>query len=93
MSQGFCISDYVQSMAEEIFANGEMVFAKSPIDFKNKIEYYIKHPEKRESYINKGYMAVVNRHTYFHRVSKIFEELGMKNEKDNCLTLYKGMVK
>ena len=93
MSQGFCISDYVKSMAEEIFPNDEIVFAKSPMDFKNKIEHYIKHPEKREKHITKGYNCVLDRHTYFHRVAKIFEELGMKNEKDNCLTLYKGMIK
>ena len=93
MRQGFCISDHVQSMAEEIFTHDEIVFADSPIDFKNKIEHYIKHPEKREPYIANGYTSVVNKHTYFHRVAKMFKELGMKDEENYCLTLYKGMIK
>ena len=33
-SGGFCISDYVESMAEEVFNNGEVVFAKTVTDWR-----------------------------------------------------------
>ena len=84
MSQGFCISDYVKSMAEEIFPNDEIVFAKSPMDFKNKIEHYIKHPEKREKHITKrSYTYFAGNYTKKQRIN-CADTPRPRNEKTRC---------
>ena len=49
----------------------------------------IKNPEKRIEHIQAGYNSVVQRHTYFHRVAKIFSELGMQSEADKCMETMK----
>lgn len=49
MSKGFCISDYVQSMAEDVFKDGEVLYAKSPQDFLDLIDHYIKTQKKEKS--------------------------------------------
>ena len=84
-SRGFCISDYVQSMAEDVFNNNEIVFAKTPEEFHSLVEHYVNNPEERLSYIENGYQTVMNNHTYFHRVAKIFQELNMTRHSEDCL--------
>ena len=85
MSGGFCISDYVESMVNDVFTNNEIVFAKTPEEFEKLIKYYINNPEKRIEHIKAGYNSVVNNHTYFHRISSLLSELGMKDESDHCM--------
>ena len=85
MSGGFCISDYVESMANDVFTNNEIVFAKTAEEFKTLVDYYIKQPEKRTQHIHAGYNSVVQNHTYFHRIAKVFSELGMDSEADKCM--------
>ena len=86
-SGGFCISDYVQSMAEDVFDEDEIVFAKDPEEFVELINHYLKYPDERIPYINRGFHKVVANHTYFHRVGRIFEELGLIEEKSDCMDL------
>ena len=89
---GFCVSDYVESMANDVFTNQEIVFAKNPKEFKKLIDYYINHPEEREPYIQRGYHSIITQHTYFHRVAKMFEELGNTQESQRCLQTLESMV-
>lgn len=91
-SRGFCISDYVQSMAEDVFNNGEIVFAKTPDEFHQLIEHYVNNPDERLSYINKGYETVMSQHTYFHRAAKIFEELNMAQHSEGCLQALSSII-
>ena len=91
MSGGFCISDYVESMVNDVFINGEMVFAKTPEEFKQLVDYYIKNPDERLQYMKAGYESVVKNHTYFHRVAKIFTELDMKQEADKCIKVMSSL--
>ena len=85
MCGGFCISDYVESMANDVFTKEEIIFAKNPKEFKTLIDYYIKNPDKRNRHIEAGYNLVVQNHTYFHRVAKVLSELGMDSEADKCM--------
>ena len=85
MSGGFCISDYVESMANDVFTNNEIVFAKTVKEFKTLVDYYIENPEKRAEHIEAGYNLVAQNHTYFHRVAKVFSKLGMDSESDRCM--------
>jgi hypothetical protein len=92
MSGGFCISDYVESMANDIFTNDEILFAKTPEEFEQLIEYYVNNPEKRTPYVERGYKCVLENHTYFHRVAKIFTELDLPKEAEKCILFLDSMV-
>ena len=91
LSKGFCISDRVQSMEEEVFPD-QIVYADNPEDFKEKIHHFVKHPEEREKYIQKGFLEVLTKHTYFHRVSFILEKLGFKKESEQCLSILRDII-
>ena len=66
MSGGFCISDYVESMANDVFTNDEVLFAKTPEEFEQLIQYYVNHPKEAALYAEKGFNCVLQNHTYFH---------------------------
>ena len=92
MSGGFCISDYVESMAHDVFSNGEIVYAKTPEEFEELIKHFLRFPEERTPYIKNGYKTVINKHTYFHRVSRIFKKLNMLSESKKCMDLFQSLL-
>lgn len=85
--KAFAISDYVKSMEEHVFKDN-LIYAKTPEEFREKIDYFLKNPDERDDYINRGYNHVINNHTYFHRVAQFFTELGLPYEAINCLKTY-----
>lgn len=85
MSGGFCISDYVESMANDVFTNNEIIFAKTPTEFKQLVDFYIKNPDERLKHMKTGYESVVKNHTYFERVATILENVGWESEAKKCL--------
>lgn len=85
MSGGFCISDYVESMANDVFTNGEVIFAKTPKEFKTLVDYYVKNPLERFQHIQAGYQSVVKNHTYFDRMATVFSALGLESEAKRCI--------
>lgn len=92
----FCISDYVDSMAKDVFKNDEIVFANNPDEFEELIQHYLKYPNERIPYIERGYNTVINSETYFHRVSKVFTELNLPHEAakvDAAYNKVKGLLK
>lgn len=84
----FCISDYVDSMAKDVFTNDELVFANSPKEFEELILHFLKYPNERLPYIERGYKTVIDNHTYFSRIKIIFENLHMKKEVVNVDSVY-----
>jgi hypothetical protein len=81
----FCISDYVQSMAEDVFNNDEIVFVKSPDEFEEKVQYFLKNPDERLLYIERGQRIVMEKHTYFDRCAQILRELRMDKEAESMM--------
>jgi hypothetical protein len=92
MSGGFCISDYVESMANDVFTNDEVLFAKTPEEFEQLIQYYVNHPKEAALYAEKGFNCVLQNHTYFHRIARLFTELDMPKEAEKCLMFVDSMV-
>jgi hypothetical protein len=82
----FVISDYVKGL--EMLFGDKLILATSPNDFWEKIDYFIKNPDERLPYIQQGYDEVINRHTYFHRVSEIFTKLGLLSQAQKCMEVY-----
>jgi hypothetical protein len=75
-SQGFIISDYLKSYEEDIFRDGEMLMAKTSEEFHKLCDHFVKHPDERLPYIEKGYETVMKYHTMSHRTNEI---LGLLN--------------
>lgn len=82
----FCISDYVAGL-DYIFGD-DLIMTNYPEDFHERIDHFLEHPEDREEYINKGHQIVMNEHTYFHRVSDIFYNLGLPTHGEKVLEKY-----
>ena len=78
-------------MEEEVFPD-QIVYADNPQDFKEKIHHFVKNPEERQKYIQKGFLEVLTKHTYFHRVSFILEKLGFKKESEQCLSILRDII-
>lgn len=71
-SEGFEICDNVRVL-RKYFNENELVIVENTNDWFEKIEYYIKNPEKRESIIKAGQKKVLKEHTYHNRVNQIIE--------------------
>jgi len=82
----FCISDYVEGL-DKLFGE-DLVMAKSPEEFKEKIDWFLAHPEDRTPYITGGYDKVMEGHTYFHRAAEIFTNLKMPREASEIMSAY-----
>lgn len=70
---GFEITDDV-SCIRKYFKDGvEIVIAKDKKDWFEKMDYYIKNPEKRTAIIDAGRDNVIKNHTYHNRANRIIE--------------------
>jgi spore maturation protein CgeB len=74
-------------MAEDVFDDDEIVFAKDPEEFFELVNHYLKYPDERIPYIHRGFNKVVSEHTYFHRVAQILKELGLEEEQFKCMKI------
>jgi len=71
LAGGFEVTDDVRCIREYFVEGEEMVIAKNPGDWVEKIEYYLKNPEKRDPIILKGKEKVARFHTYHNRVDQL----------------------
>jgi hypothetical protein len=88
---GFCISDYVES-TRELF--GEVFpMAKTPREFADLIEHYLKDEAARSFQATRQRLAVLGQHTYFHRIDQMFTHgLDMPWEAKKCRELYSKVM-
>lgn len=84
-NKSFCICDNVAGF-KKLFPDG-MVYADSPTDFIEKVFYYIKNPDKRLSFIENGYKAVIKSHTYFDRISEMFNNFSLPEEAKQVILI------
>ena len=88
-SGGFCISDNVSSY--KMFGDG-LVIAKSPEDFKEKIDYYLENEEERKTISQIGHDYVKKNHTGFHRIAKIMKEFDYEDLSDTIIAKYEESI-
>lgn len=84
----FMVSDRPSDLANHIFNNNEIAFAKDPTEFRTLIEHFLTNPDEREGYIQRGYSKVINAHTYHHRAAYLLERLGLLKESKDLTTKY-----
>lgn len=89
-SGAFCISDKVESFCK-IFENNGIIFADSPSDFHEKIDYYLEHPSERKEVAQAGLSCVLNEHTSFHRISEVLGTLGFKKDASKAIKAIKEL--
>ena len=71
-SGGFEICDNV-SVLRKYFTEKELVIGENTKDWFEKIDYYIKNPEKREPIIKAGKKKVLEKHTYHNRALQFID--------------------
>jgi len=70
---GFEITDDVSCIRKYFKEGKEIIIAKDEKDWFEKIDYYIKNPEKRLPIIEAGRKMVLAEHTYHNRVKQIIK--------------------
>lgn len=73
LAGGFEVSDDVSCIRKYFKADKELVIAENKSDWYEKIDYYIRHPEKRVSIIEAGRRRVLENHTYVCRVKQMMD--------------------
>lgn len=73
LAGGFEITDDVKCIRQYFNEGEEIVIAKNKTDWFEKIDYYIKNPEKKNKIIDAGRKKVLNEHTYHNRVEKLIK--------------------
>lgn len=81
---GFVLSDHVDVLDKHYFPNGELPMAKTPSEYHEMFDHFVKKPEERLLYTKKGQQTVLNNHTYLDRAEQIFNELNLVNEANQC---------
>lgn len=71
LCDGFEITDDVACIRKYFKVGEEIIIAKDKKDWFDKIDYYLKNPEKRLEIINRGQSRVLKDHTYHNRVEQI----------------------
>lgn len=70
---GFEITDNVASIGKYLKDGEEIIIAKNKDDWFDKIDYYIRNPNKRLPIIQAGREKVIKRHTYHNRVEQMID--------------------
>ena len=78
-AHGFLLSDHVDEI-REVFGEDEVPTANNPTHFRELVEYFVMNPDARLPYIQKAHAKVMESHTYFERVAKMFFNLGLYKE-------------
>ncbi|MCX6730650.1 MAG: glycosyltransferase, partial [Candidatus Roizmanbacteria bacterium] len=71
-SGGFQICDNVKVL-RKYFNKNELVIGENDKDYLEKIEYYLKYPNKRDVIIRNGQKKVLKYHTYTNRMQQIID--------------------
>ena len=85
-SGGFCISDSVEGYKTTF--GDSVVYAESPEDFREKIDFYLNNPADRLGIAERGHKHVKENHTGFHRAATILKALGMEDLSLEVLKAY-----
>jgi spore maturation protein CgeB len=69
---GFQVCDNVP-LLRKFFGTDELVIAKNIADWFEKIDYFVRNPEKRGLYIEAAHRKVLADHTYHNRVAQLLQ--------------------
>jgi spore maturation protein CgeB len=73
----FQIADWKPSLPKLFEPEREIVTFRSGRELKEKVDYYLNHPEERLEIAHRAYLRAHREHTYEIRLTKIFDLLGV----------------
>lgn len=91
-SGGFLISDHVEEMAD-VFGPDNVVMARAPAEFKEKVYYYLERPDERRVLADRLRQKVIAEHSYFNRVVQLLTAWNLTEEAAKCKTTHEEMLK
>ena len=71
-SGAFLVTDAVEGLEEDL-PDGVVAYDGTKEDLKEKIDYWMTHPQKRIINAEKGRKNVVENHTFYQRAEKMIE--------------------
>jgi Glycosyl transferases group 1 len=74
---GFCLSEARRDLGRFFRLGEEMVVFEDASGLREKIAYYLDHPDERRAIAARARERVLAEHTYEHRVREILDTLGM----------------
>jgi hypothetical protein len=86
----FVVSDYVEGLAKLDLG---IPMAKSPEEFENLIDHYLKNPNKAAEIMIKGFQKVLINHTYFNRIEEIFTRLGLPDQAKEVENIRRSLIR
>ncbi|HQL61553.1 MAG TPA: glycosyltransferase [bacterium] len=73
---GFLLSEYTPAFEDSFRVGEELDVFRTPGELKEKVEFYLAHPERRREIARCGQRAVLTGHTYAHRLRRVVGDLG-----------------
>lgn len=77
LAGGFYLVEKTPGYEEFFSSDKEIVMWSSPDELKNKISYYLNHDKEREEIAKAGQKRALAEHTWEHRFSMLFQEIGI----------------
>ncbi len=72
---GFLLSEYTPAFEDTFRIGEDLDVYRTPGELKEKVEFYLAHPECRKEIARCGQRAVLEGHTYKHRLRRIVEDM------------------
>ena len=72
---GFMLSDYKEDLAHFFSEGEEIEYYRTSGELKEKIDFYLEHPRKREEISKRARDKILQEHTWERRVIKLIEEM------------------
>jgi spore maturation protein CgeB len=76
----FQIAEWKPGLAELFEPENEVVTFRSREELRDKVDYYLAHPEERRAISGRAYARAHREHTYEIRLRRMFETLGLATE-------------
>ena len=70
----FELTDAVEGMEELLEPGREVAVYHSPEEARDRVRYYLKHPDERERMARAGRERVLSQHTFVHRMKTLLKE-------------------
>jgi spore maturation protein CgeB len=77
----FQIADWKPALPDLFEPEREIVTFRTQKELKEKVDYYLAHPEERREIADRAYARAHREHTYEKRLEKMFEILGLRWER------------
>lgn len=77
---GFQIADWKPALPQLFEPEREIVTFRSREELREKVDYYLVHPEERQVIADRAYARAHREHTYEIRLQQMFESLGLSKD-------------